>query len=180
MKKIKSYFSYMAYCVIALIVSVVIIALVMKAFETYESKVKYAIPMPHWIGRFDADKEAVYIDGIEKITGEETASLAYSELSCLLGLNQCYENRLSFVNIQGVMVFPFNKEYIIKYKDKNKIIISNYAGTITGEIDLNMKTLFFVNTGGNYAETPRKTQIITDTEEIKKLEKHIIRRYLRK
>lgn len=180
MKKIKSYFLYMTYCVIALIVSVVIIALIMKALETYESKVKYAIPMPHWIGRFDADKEAVYIDGIEIITGEETASLVYNELSCFLKLNQCHENRLSFVNIRGVMVFPFSEAYSIKYKDKNKIIISNYTGTITGEIDLNMKTLFFVNTGGKYVKNPRKTQVVTDTEEIKKLEKHIISRYLRK
>ena len=60
------------------------------------------------------------IDGIEKIVDEETASLAYCEISCSLNFRTCWEKRLAFSNLGNYsMVFPYEKEYEIKYKDKN-------------------------------------------------------------
>ena len=165
-----------------ILLSVIIILWVSSKLKSYiEDNFIYSIPMPNWIGQFTQNGDSIYIDGIEKIVDEETASLAYCEISCSLNFRTCWEKRLAFSNLGNYsMVFPYEKEYEIKYKDKNKVIFSTDIGTITGEIDLNMKTLFFVHNNAGFVERkPRKIQIITNNEEIKKIEKHIIRKYLR-
>lgn len=145
----------------------------------YIIHVKYSIPMPQIIGYFIRNKEknSINICGLENIINENTASLSYTELNCLLGHNVCYENRYSISNLRGVMIFPYSNEYVIKYQDQNKIIISNYVGKTTGEIDLITETVTFT-TRSFFDNSPRRIEIITDNEKIKKLEKEIIKKYL--
>lgn len=167
--------------IIGLLIILLIILFLFTTVKTHiEKKYLYSIPMPEWTGNFSISKGQVAINGIENIVGEETAGLGYSELFCVLKNNACYETRIAFINIRGVSAFPYSKEYIIKYKDENKLLFSDYTGNINGEIDLNARTLSYTIKKAGLDLTPRKVEIVTDNEKIKKLEKHIIRKYLRK
>ncbi len=146
----------------------------------FKQNVMYSIAMPKIVGKFDYDKKlnTVSIEGLENIINEKTASLAYSEIFCMIEYNRCTENRLAVSNFANKnMMFPYHNEYKINYFGNNKLIISSDDNNVTGEIDLITKTITFTTT--SMFNKPRKIEILTDNEKIAKLEKEIIRKYLK-
>jgi hypothetical protein len=79
------------------------------------------------------------------------------------------------------MLVPASEEYTVRYNDRDRIIFDNDTKNITGEIDLNFKTLIFtVKNAGISGNETRKIEIITDNNKIEDLEKKIIRKYLKR
>lgn len=158
---------------ILLIGAVFIISFVI--WDNIERKYLYSIPLPEITGRFDLNSQGLVVWGVENVVGQNTATLKFVELECYD--RKCVENSISIMNLKGVFMFPYHREYEIKYIDKNKILYGgdNYSGTI----DLINKTVSFSCLGG-FDNKPRQIEIVTDNEKIKKLEKRIIRKYLRK
>lgn len=145
----------------------------------FEQNITYSIAMPKIVGKFDYNKDLniISIWGLENIINEKTATLAYSEISCIIKNNRCTENRLAISNLANKnTMFPYHNEYKINYFGNNKLIISD-DNNITGEIDLIAKTITFTTT--TMSNEPRKIEILTDNEKIAKLEKEIIRKYLK-
>lgn len=146
----------------------------------FKQNIMYSIAMPKIVGKFDYDKElnTVNVEGLENIINEKTASLAYSEIFCMIEYNRCTENRLAISNFTNEnMMLPYHNEYKINYFGNNKLIISDDDKKITGEIDLIAKTITFTTT--SMFNEPKKIEILTDNEKIAKLEKEIIRKYLK-
>lgn len=146
----------------------------------FEQNITYSIAMPKIVGKFDYNKDLniISIWGLENIINEKTASLAYSEIFCMIDYNECTENRLAVTNFTNKnMMFPYHNEYKINYFGNNKLIISNDDNNVTGEIDLIAKTITFTTT--SMFNEPRKIEILTDNEKIAKLEKEIIHKYLK-
>ena len=125
--------------------------------------------------------------GVENIIDDNIATLNINETSCSLAkfMMSCLENRAVISGLgKQISIFPYHREYKIKYADKNRIIFSEEYPTlseVSGEIDLNSKTLIYTvkNAGINRNET-RKIEVITDNAKIQELEKKIISKYLRK
>lgn len=164
-------------CLFTLII-VILIFLYLPSY--FRQNITYSIAMPEIIGKFNYDKElnTVNIEGLENIINEKTASLAYSEIFCMIEYNKCTENRLAVTNFTNKnMMFPYHNEYKINYFGNNKLIISNDDNNVTGEIDLIAKTITFTTT--SMFNEPQKIEILTDNEKIAKLEKEIIRKYLK-
>lgn len=154
--------------------------------DFYNSNFKYSIATPQIMGEFRTDNNSIYVYGIENIVGEDIATLNINETRCMLSTSEksCFENRVVIIGLGEINVFPYHKEYRIKYADKNKILFDDKYSDISetsGEIDLNSKTLTYTvkNAGINNNET-RRIEVITDNQVIEKTEKQIIRRYLRK
>lgn len=146
----------------------------------FKQNIIYSIAMPKIVGKFNYDKElnTVSVEGLENIINEKTASLAYSEIFCMIEYNRCTENRLAISNLTNEnMMFPYHNEYKINYFGNNKLIISDNDKKITGEIDLIAKTITFTTI--SMFNEPRKIEILTDNEQIAKLEKEIIHKYLK-
>lgn len=146
----------------------------------FKQNIVYSIAIPEIAGKFNYNKElnTVDIEGLENIINEKTASLAYSEIFCMIKYNRCTENRLAVSNFANKnMMFPYHNEYKINYFGNNKLIISNDDNNVTGEIDLIAKTITFTTT--SMFNEPRKIEILTDNKQIAKLEKEIIRKYLK-
>lgn len=164
-------------CLITLIITVFSFLYFLPYFK---QNMVYSIAMPEIIGKFNYDKKlnTVSIEGLENIINEKTASLAYSEIFCMIEYNRCTENRLAISNLANKnMMFPYHNEYKINYFGNNKLIISNDDNNVTGEIDLIAKTITFTTT--TMSNKSRKIEILTDNEKIAKLEKEIIRKYLK-
>lgn len=164
-------------CLITLIITVLSFLYFLPYFK---QNMVYSIAMPEIIGKFNYDKKlnTVSIEGLENIINEKTASLAYSEIFCMIEYNRCTENRLAISNFANKnMMFPYHNEYKINYFGNNKLIISNDDNNVTGEIDLIAKTITFTTT--TMSNKSRKIEILTDNKKIAKLEKEIIRKYLK-
>ena len=124
---------------------------------------------------------------LKNIIDDNIATLNINETSCSLAkfMMSCLENRAVISGLgKQISIFPYHREYKIKYADKNRIIFSEEYPTlseVSGEIDLNSKTLIYTvkNAGINRNET-RKIEVITDNAKIQELEKKIISKYLRK
>ena len=85
------------------------------------------------------------------------------------------------MNFAGVVMYPYVLEYDITYRDKNRIIYSDGYKTSVA-VDLNQETITKTITKTFLQEKP-KTQIdefITDSNEILKEEKRVIRKHLKK
>lgn len=183
---VKKTFSKISYIIASIIGVLILFFLAFKLFfrvKTYiEENYIYSIPMPKIIGDFNygTANDFVRVLGVEKIVGEETAGLGYTELTCFFKSKTCTEYRWAVSNISGIAIFPYFNEYKIKYKDENKLLFSDYTRNVNGEIDLNAETLSYTIKKAGLDLTPRKVEIVTDFKEIKKLEKHIISKYLRK
>lgn len=178
---VKKFFKFI--CIGLLYIVVLIIALILwgQISNRYNYNYKYSIAMPTIIGKFEIYDDYIQVWGLNKIIDDEIANLVYSEFSCVPSERVCMENRVGFSGLGGdVFIFPYYSEYNISHIDNNKILF-NKNKNLFGEIDLNSKTLIFTekNAGIN-GNKIRKTQVITDNNEIEKLEKKIIRKYLKK
>ena len=159
----------------------------LKFIDFYDNNFKYSIATPTIIGQFNIDNNWIEIYGVENIIDDNIATLNINETSCSLAkfMMSCLENRAVISGLgKQISIFPYHREYKIKYADKNRIIFSEEYPTlseVSGEIDLNSKTLIYTvkNAGINRNET-RKIEVITDNAKIQELEKKIISKYLRK
>ena len=164
---------------------IIIVVFSLRLNSYYNFNYKNSIPMPHILGEFDYKKNGPFSDyiritGLENIVGENTASLGIAELFCDIKYNKCTETRTAILRLNEVCIFVYNNEYTIKYKDNNKIIFDNFVGTTIGEIDLNTKTLTYSIKKAGFEGKPRRVEVITNQEQIDKLEKTIINKYLKK
>ena len=147
----------------------------------YNYNHKYSIAMPTIVGNYYNINNIVKVSGLENIINEQIASISYNETSCFIQDNICYENRFSIAGLGNqISIFPYSHDYPIKYKDKNKIVYGDYIENTTCEIDLIMETLTCTLKKAGFENKPRKIEVITDDKEIEKLEKKIIRKYLKK
>ena len=170
-------------CLIILGLIFLLITLIIGAqlLENFNYNYRYSIAMPTIIGEFNISDNYIHIAGLENIIGDNIASLTYSELYCIPSRKWCNENYFGIMGLGNqISIFPYNKEYTIKYIDNNKILFDNGA-FISGEIDLNSKTLIYTikNAGFEHNET-RKIEVITNNKEIEKLEKKIIKKHLKR
>lgn len=150
-------------------------------YSLYETNYKYSIAMPTILGRFDIENNNITIWGIENIVGDDIATLNYNEFTCYIPYKICSEKRVVVMGLGNqISIFPYNDEYKITYRDKNKIIIASQNKNISGEIDLNMKTISFTIPKAGFAGKPRKIEILTDNRKIEELEKKIIHKHLKK
>lgn len=167
---------------VAIIISILIFIIFCNHYQKYLYNHKYSIAMPTITGEFDIEDKFIKISGIKNYTKEQVATLSYSELNCLPTFIDKPCTELSVV-VSGwgdaVYIFPYQEEYKIKYMDKNKILFSNFDNTKTGEIDLNFKTLIYTIKNDKLNNEVQKIEVITDNEEIEKLEKYIIKKYLK-
>lgn len=170
-----------------LLILLLILILGAEIIKIYNYNHKYSIPMPIILGEFRdySNKENsirhVSVFGLESIVNDDIASLNINETSCFITNKSCIEKRAVALNLYEVSIFPYYNEYKITYIDENKILFKSVTSNdVTGEIDLNHKTLFYTvkNAGFNGAQT-RKIEIITDNQRIEELEKKIIRKYLK-
>lgn len=171
----KKFFKVLGYTVLGFIFLILGIYLFDKISSQYNYNYKYSIAMPTIIGKYNKNNDFVEVEGLLK-DFDNTESLNYSETVCDFKYNTCNETRAAIT--KGVFIFVYNDDFLIRYKDKNKIIFSNYAETKIGEIDLNTKKLEYTIKPLN-AEI-NKIEVITDNKEIEKLEKKIIKKYLKK
>ena len=177
----KKFLKYISYSLLSVILILVAFILLSELVENYNYNHKYSIAMPDILGQFDIDNGNIRISGIENIINDDIASLNYNETECNLHWKTCKENRVAIIGLGNqISIFPYHKEYKMKYADKNKILFDDGFLTI-GEIDLNAKTLTYTqnNTGIEHNQT-RKIEIITNNKDIEKLEKKIIRKYLKR
>lgn len=174
----KKFLKGVGYALLSLIALLIILFLCGEISTQYKYNHQYSIAMPKIIGEFEVRNNSVTIFGVEKSLNDELMSLRINETKCYS--NICQEKRAVISGIGGNGVYPYYKEYKIKYADKNKIIFGDAIGIFTGEIDLNAKTLIHTIRYDNLKNGFEKIEVITDNKEIKKLEKQIIRKYLKR
>lgn len=179
-KKFHKFISYIGCFIAFTLLGFIILIVGHILIDFYNINYRYSIAMPVILGDFYINGDYIKIEGIENIINDEIATLGINEFTCDLFYKTCYENRAVVVGLAGqTNIFPYHNEYKITYYDKNKIIFKNDSLIKSGEIDLDMKTLVF-NTTSIFNKEPRKIEIITNNEQIKKLEKNIIKKHLKK
>jgi hypothetical protein len=156
-------------------------------YGLFEANYKYSIAMPNIAGYFIKNDEGFTANGIytispnEKREGEKSASLLFGRIQCYYKWKYCEEELVSITNLGEIMMFPHVEKYDIKYRDKDRIIYSDdYKTSVV--VDLNQETITKTLTKTFLRETP-KTQIdefITNSEEILKEEKRVIKKHLKK
>lgn len=142
--------------------------------DYYNYNVKYSIAMPEILGGFNvADTGYISIQGIEK--GKNIGRLSYVDFYCY---EDCHKLTATISGISSSNYIQTGyDDYKITYRDNDKILFKNDVGVVSGEIDLNAKTLLYTI---KYPDSIEQIEVITDNEKIKNLEKKIIRKYLRK
>lgn len=177
----KKFFKYLVFCLLGIMLLIVLFIFSNLISDQYKYNHKYSIAMPTILGEFNAENDYVKISGLNNIKNDDIANLVYSEMTCIPSRKYCSENRYGIMGLGNqISIFPYHYDYTIKYADKNKILFEEDTKT-SGEIDLNAKTLVFTikNAGFDSKET-RIVEIITNNEEIEKLEKKIISKYLKR
>jgi hypothetical protein len=155
--------------------------------DWYNINYKYSIAMPDIVGYFIKRDDGFTANGIytisskEKDKGEKSASLLLGTINCYYKENYCKEELVQIMNFAGVVMYPYIWEYEIIYKDKNRVIYGDGYKTSVS-VDLNQEMITKTITKTFLQEKP-KTQIdefITDSAEIYKEEKRVIRKHLKK
>ena len=156
-------------------------------YGLFETNYKYSIAMPNIAGYFIKNDEGFTANGIytispnEKREGEKSASLLFGRIQCYYKWKYCEEELVSITNFGEIMMFPHIEKYDIKYRDKDRVIYSDgYKASVV--VDLNQETITKTLIKTFLRETP-KTQIdefITNSEEILKEEKRVIKKHLKK
>ena len=178
---IKKIFKWVGIIFLTLIVGLLLLYLWGEITSQYNYNHKYSIAMPEIPGKFYISDDYIEIWGLNKIKNDEIANLLYTELKCIPSQKYCVENRLGVMGFgRGTSMFPYHYEYYIKYMDNDKILFEEDSDSF-GEINLNAKTLTFTQKhAGINSNLTRELEVITDDKEIEKLEKKIIRKYLKK
>ncbi len=154
-----------------------------KLKNNWDYNHKYSISMPTITGEFNIDGDWIHIYGLENLisNNDNIASLNVTELDCSLNYNKCSLNRVNIIGLwNSITIGAVNEEYNIKYKDKNKIIFSDLTERKTGEIDLNFKTASYTIKNAGLNNETRRYEILTNNQKIEKLEKMVIKKYLKK
>lgn len=166
-------------CLLGIILLILLLVFLNIIVNQYNYNYKYSIAMPTIIGEYNVSNDMIQISGLNSIKNDNTANLVYTEMTCVPSQKYCSENRFGVMGLANqISIFPYHYEYSIKYADKNKILFEGES-RILGEIDLNAKTLVFTvkNIDTNEA---RIIEVLTNNEDIEKLEKKIISKYLKR
>lgn len=155
-------------------------------FDWYETNYKYSIAMPKITGSFIKNQDGFTANGIytvsakEKDKGEQSAGLLFGEINCYYREKYCREELVSIFNLGGVYIFPHIETYDITYRDKNRIIYSDGYKT-SAVVDLNQETITKTIYKTLLQEKPKNQidEFITDTFEIEKEVKRVIRKHLK-
>lgn len=183
----KNQIKFIGKIILCLILSLVTFFIFLKISSWYESNYKYSVAMPNIVGYFIKRDDGFTANGIytisakEKDKGEKSASLLFGAINCYYKEKYCKEELVQIMDFAGVVMYPYVWEYDITYRDKNRIIYSDgYKTSVV--VDLNQETITKTITKTFLQEKP-KTQIdefITDSNEILKEEKRVIRKHLKK
>lgn len=180
-EKLKKILKVVGYTILGLITLLIVLYLCGEITNQYNYNHKYSIAMPTIVGMFETNNDYVNVYGLENSFEGDLRGLHINDTSCFLSINQCIEKRAVVTGFGNqIGIYAYYDEYAIKYADKNKIIFSNLIGNVTGEIDLNLKTLIYTIKNQQLKNGFEKIEIITDNKEIEKLEKKIIRKNLKK
>lgn len=155
--------------------------------DWYESNHKYSIAKPKITGYFIKREDGFTANGIytvsskEKDKGEKSAGLLFGEINCNYREKYCREELVSIFNIGGVYIFPHIDTYDITYRDKNRIIYSDGYKT-SAVVDLNQETITKTIYKTLLQEKPKNQidEFITNSSEIEKEVKRVIRKHLKK
>lgn len=156
-------------------------------FDWYETNYKYSIAMPKIAGYFIEHNDSFSASGLytisrnEKDEGEKSASLLYGTIDCYYKEKYCKEEVVSIMNFGGIMILPHIWEYDIIYRDKDRLIYSDgYKTSVV--VDLNQKTITRTIKKTFLQEKPKNQidEFITDSAEIYKEEKRVIRKHLKR
>lgn len=155
--------------------------------DWYESNYKYSIAKPKIAGYFIKNQDGFTADGIytvsakEKDKGEQSAGLLFGEINCYYREKYCREELVSIFNLGGVYIFPHIETYDITYRDKNRVIYSDgYKTSVV--VDLNQEAITKTIYKTLLQEKPKNQidEFITDTFDIEKEVKRVIRKHLKK
>lgn len=171
----------------SILLLILVVFMYIQFLDWYNSNHKYSIAMPDIVGYFIKREDGFTANGIytisakEKDKGEKSASLLFGTINCYYKEKYCKEELVQIMNFAGIVMYPYVWEYNITYKDKNRVIYSDgYKTSVV--VDLNQETIAKTITKTFLQEKP-KTQIdefITDSAEIYKEEKRVIRKHLKK
>ena len=180
-EKLKKLFKGLGYTVLGGFLFILCFFLLGKISGQYTFNHKYSIAMPTILGKFEVKNDYIQIWGLNKIIDDEIANLLITEFTCIPSLKHCAENRVGITSwANEVIIAPYHYEYYIKFADNNKILFEENKNSY-GEINLNTKKLIFTQKNAGFeGNLTRKIEVITDNKEIEKLEKKIIRKYLKK